>query len=252
LSSSLHSRVRLFRARAAKAARLARTPAHWSAVRSGVVPSVEHDRVPLGGPFATVLDVGASRGQFALHAARRFPAARIVCFEPLPSSREALVSVLGDRVEVVPAAVGAQTGTAEMHVSAADDSSSLLPIGRRQQEEFPGTHEAARLEVPVVTLTDVLDSTLAGPVLLKIDVQGFELDVLRGAGERLRRVSTVFVECSFVELYEGQALADDVIVHMHAMGFRLRGVHGLALSQNGDALQADLLFRADGPVPGSA
>lgn len=242
MSASLHSRIRLARVRASKAFALARTPSHWPAVRAGVVPTVEHERAPLGGPYATVLDVGASRGQFALHARHRYPDARIVCFEPLPASQETLRRVLGDRVELRPVAVGAEAGTASMHVSAADDSSSLLPIGERQLAEFPGTQEARQLDVPVVTLDDVIDEGLAGPVLLKIDVQGLELDVLRGAGDALAAVDTIFVECSFVELYEGQALADEVIAFLFSHGFRLAGVHGLATGQGGQTLQADLLF----------
>lgn len=242
MSASLHSRIRLARVRASKALALARTPSHWPAVRAGVVPTVEHERAPLGGPYGTILDVGASRGQFALHARHRYPQARIVCFEPLPDSQATLRRVLGDRVELRPVAVGAEAGTASMHVSAADDSSSLLPIGERQLAEFPGTQEARQLDVPVTTLADVLDEGLAGPVLLKIDVQGLELDVLRGAGDALSAVDTIFVECSFVELYEGQALADEVIAYLFARGFRLGGVHGLATGQGGQTLQADLLF----------
>jgi len=214
------------------------------------VPTVEHGKVPLGGPYGTVLDVGASRGQFALHARRRFPTARILCFEPLPTSQDSLRRVLGDQVEVVSAAVGAEPGSASMHVSAADDSSSLLPIGERQRMEFPGTEEASRLDVPVVTLAETLSTAPAEPILLKIDVQGFELDVLRGAGSAIQRVQTVFVECSFVELYEGQALAGEVITYLSGQGFRLAGVHGLVTGQDGEALQADLLFRHDRPARG--
>lgn len=244
----IHSRLRLARVRAAKAVRLLMTPAHWTAVRAGVVPTVEHTAVPLGGPYATVLDVGASRGQFALHARHRFPRADVLCFEPLPASQARIRRVLGDAVQLLPVAVGETEGTARMHVSAADDSSSLLPIGRLQQREFPGTHEHSQLDVPVITLRPLLESHLARPVLLKIDVQGFELGVLRGAGEALKSVDTIFVECSFVELYDGQALADEVIVYLAEMGFHLAGVFGVVTSQSGDALQADLLFRRETPV----
>ncbi|MFA4927866.1 MAG: FkbM family methyltransferase [Patulibacter sp.] len=243
MTSRLRSHLRLLPIRARKAVALARTPSHWRAARAGVVAAVEHRKVPLGGPYATVLDVGASRGQFALHATQRYPDARVLCFEPLRTSQDVLRRVLGSRVTIVPTAVGAEPGTAVLHVAAADDSSSLLPIGTRQRTEFPGTHETGRIEVPVTPLSEFLGADLAQPALLKIDVQGLELEVLRGAGDALSRVDTVLVECSFVELYEGQALADDVIVHMAQRGFRLAGVYGLATAQNGEALQSDLLFR---------
>ena len=108
-------------------------------LRLGVAASVEHSRVPFASGIRSVLDVGASRGQFALFALERFPGARIVCFEPLPEARERLLRVGGNRTEVHVVALGARPGSARLQVSAADDSSSLLPIGRRQVAEFPGT-----------------------------------------------------------------------------------------------------------------
>ena len=83
---------------------------------------------------------------------------------------------------------------------------------------------------------------IEGPTLLKIDVQGTELEVLRGGVGLLRRVDCILVECSFVPFYEGQTLADDVVVFLREHGFRLRGVFSLSMSGDGRCLQADLLF----------
>lgn len=244
MSRSLTPQLRLLRTRAIKALRIARRPALWRTARHGVLPSVEHTHVPFRSDFRTVVDVGASRGQFASFARNRFPAASIICFEPLPGSRETLATVLDGEAEILPFAVGADTGTAEFHVSAADDSSSLLPIGHRQQQEYPGTEELTKVDVQVVTLASALgDRAIEAPALLKIDVQGFELGVLRGAGAVLDRFDEVFVECSFVELYEGQALADEVIAFLLPLGLRLTGPYGISYGHGGKALQADLLFQ---------
>ena len=85
-------------------------------------------------------------------------------------------------------------------------------------------------------------------MLLKIDVQGLELEVIAGAGSSLGRVDEAYVECSFVELYTGQGLADAVICKMRDAGLRFAGVYGVVRAQNGTCLQADLLFKrpADG------
>lgn len=72
--------------RGRKFARLARHPSLWKAARCGVLASLEHEVVPLGTP-GTVIDVGASHGQFALLANLHFPRARIVSFEPLPTTQ---------------------------------------------------------------------------------------------------------------------------------------------------------------------
>lgn len=231
---------------ARKLFRILRHPAHWSALRQGVAASEEHSRIPFAFEHSTVIDVGASRGQFGLFASRRFPGARIICFEPLPEPRAALRRALGGRVDLRAHAVGASSGTATINISASDDSSSLLPIGERQVEEFPGTQVESSLEVQVETLDGVLvDETLSGPILLKIDVQGLELEVLKGARGTLARVDEALIECSFVELYEGQALADDVIGFMRAEGHRLVGIYGPVSSPAGVMLQADMLFRRD-------
>lgn len=243
MNQRLYSRVRLAKTRAGKLSRLARHPAYWPALRQGVAASVEHHHVPFSDDIQTVLDVGASRGQFALFAAQRFPQARVISFEPLPGARATLGDVLGGRVEVRPVAVGAVAGTAELNVSAQDDSSSLLPIGRRQMTEFPGTERASTLEVPVVTLDEELSADLPGPRLLKIDVQGLELDVLRGAGASLGLVDEAFIECSFVELYDGQAFADEVVEFLLGHGLRLAGVYGISYAADGSAVQADFFFR---------
>jgi hypothetical protein len=97
--------------------------------------------------------------------------------------------------------------------------------------------------VPVARLDELLDpAELAGPCLMKIDVQGFEAEVLRGAAGLLPAVDDVLVECSFVELYEGQPLADDLIAWMRDEGYRLRGFYSLMTDDAGSCLQADLLF----------
>ncbi len=235
--------------RARKLARLASDPGYWPALRKGVAASVEHSRIPLEPGFATVLDVGASRGQFALFAARRFPRAEIHCFEPLPGPAADLRSVLADRVVLHRTAVGSSTGMATINVSARDDSSSLLTIGDRQRAEFPGTGAESTIEVPLTTLDDALPTAPSRPCLLKIDVQGLELEVLKGAAGTLPSVDAALVECSFVELYEGQALAGDVIEHLRDAGLELAGVHEVSYSADGTAIQADFLFRrAEGPA----
>ncbi|MBK5232219.1 MAG: FkbM family methyltransferase [Thermoleophilia bacterium] len=230
-------------AKSRKLVRLLGNRAYWPALRRGVAASVEHSRIPFGADFTTVLDVGASRGQFALFSVERFPDANIICFEPQPGPAGDLRRVLGDRVELIGTALGPEPGMATMNISAQDDSSSLLAIGERQVAEFPGTGTNHTIEVPVTTLDDALQGTIARPCLLKIDVQGFELGVLRGAHRVLREVDTAFIECSFVELYEGQALAEEVVSFMQDSGFRLAGVHEIAYSADGSAIQGDFLFR---------
>ncbi len=221
-------------------------------MRHGVAASVEHEAIPFRGDFRTVIDAGANRGQFAVFAARRFPRAALICFEPLPRPRAQLRRAVGtiDRLRVSDVALGAANEEAEFHVSAADDSSSLLPIGQRQRAAFPGTDERTTIAVRVKRLEEVLrPEELVAPVLFKIDVQGGELGVLQGAEELLPSIDAVLVEVSFIELYEGQALADEVWRHLHSHGFSCRGVWSITYGARRECVQGDLLFARAGFEP---
>lgn len=101
------------------------------------------------------------------------------------------------------------------------------------------------MSVPTRRLDDVLDvAGLTSPRLMKVDVQGFELELLRGAERSLLHFHQLLVECSFLEVYRGQAVADEVICHLFDYGFRLSGVFSPAYTETGRCAQADLLFDA--------
>jgi FkbM family methyltransferase len=239
-------------ARLRKFVTIARVRDYRDALWTGVAASVEHEKIPIRTDFLTVVDAGANRGQFAVFAARRFPSARLLCFEPLPGPGARLrraVHARG-RLKLWNLALGAANHEAEFHVAVADDSSSLLPIGTRQRAEFPRTKERETRRVDVRRLDSVLrPSELARPVLLKIDVQGGELGVLQGAEGLIESVDAVLVEVSFVELYDGQALADAVWNHLYERGFSCRGAWSMTYSGTGECLQGDLLFARAGFDP---
>jgi FkbM family methyltransferase len=215
--------------------------------RAGVAAAIEHESLLKTLDFSTIVDIGANRGQFSLVARRCFPAARIIAFEPLNPAAERFRNALhGDSlVTLHQVAIGHSKGDATMHVAAEDDSSSLLPITELQRSLFAGTREVATATVEVDTLSGrIKDGELQSPALLKIDVQGYELAVLHGCDSLLPRFSHVYIECSFVELYAGQALAAEVIDYLSDHGFDLRGVYNVQYDPHGCALQADLLLAA--------
>lgn len=220
---------------------LLQQPGCWPALRHGVAATLEHDSALKREHFASVLDVGANKGQFATYARLRWPHARLICFEPLPEPRATLARVTRGQAEIHACALGAAAGSGEMHLASRVDSSSLLALGRRQKSLF-GMDETGRLSVPIERLDAVITPPLARPSLLKIDVQGFELEVLKGATALLPEIDALYVEASDVELDEGQALHAEIERFLSDAGFRVEGCFNAQFDQ-GQRVQADWLFR---------
>ncbi len=232
--------------RALKLATILRNPRFRRGLLTArVAASTEHSRVPFG-DAATVIDVGANGGQFVLFALERFPQATVHAIEPHPGAFARLLGAVGTdpRVRLYPTAVGRESTETTLFLSQEDDSSSLLPVGEIYLATWPETFTVGLQPVQVERLDVVVQcETLVPPAMLKIDVQGTELQVLEGAVGLFEYIDEVFVECSFLELYRTQALADEVIVFMRSHGYRLAGTYTAAYNTAGACLQADLLFR---------
>jgi FkbM family methyltransferase len=214
-------------------------------LRARVWAATEHDAILRGLGLDTVVDIGANRGQFALCARRLFPASQIYSFEPLQRPAQTYLKNFAKDpgAKLFNAAIAAESGQAEMHVSRWDVSSSLLPIAQAQHDNFPFTEESRLETVTTTTLSACLGAeAIAGRALLKLDVQGFEMSALRGCEDMLGRFDYVYVEASFIELYVGQALASDIIAFLLARRFRLISVANLSSGRSQRPIQADFLF----------
>jgi FkbM family methyltransferase len=195
---------------------------------------------------ATVIDVGANVGQFACAVLSLLRPRWVHAFEPFPDAVGALRRTLGTdpRVVVHGVALGADSGELPFHVNAHSHSSSLLRLAGAHRIAFPDATEVAEVKVPVRTLDQELAAVeLPGPVLLKLDVQGYERWVLEGARETLRRANWVILEASFRPMYEGEPGFLDLVGDMAERGFRLlRPVGWLVAPATGEILQCDVLF----------
>jgi FkbM family methyltransferase len=200
---------------------------------------------------ATVIDVGANAGQFSCAAWRLWRPHCIHAFEPLPDVAELFQRELGRVPGIVihPVALGAEVGDLPLHVNVHSHSSSLLGLAASHEAAFPDATTAGDLQVPVRTLDGELsDVELPPPVLVKLDVQGYERWVLDGGLETLARAEWVIVESSFKPLYEREPGFLDMVAYMAARGFRfLRPVGWLTAPGTDEILQCDALYgRAEG------
>ncbi len=211
----------------------------------GVAATLEHRSALEPYKFSSVVDVGANRGQFTLLMAGLCPDATILAFEPLIEPYRKLIEVAAGfpKVRAFNSAIGLERASVTMNVSKRDDSSSLLPITGLQERIFPNTGHQRTVNVRMAPLGDFLEGQqLARPSLLKIDVQGYELEVLKGSKDQLDRFDVIYVEASFMELYQGQPLASDIIAALGVERFHLAAIHNLVHTPDGRAVQADFLF----------
>lgn len=211
--------------------------------KSGVAATVEHsDLIKFCAP-ASLIDVGTNKGQFSIAVRGIFPSVVIHGFEPLPAAADQFEKIFGDdaNVHLHRYAIGRDRRSVDFYVADRDDSSSLLKPGSGQETAF-GVTLSNKIEVQLSPLDDLVSlKDLPGPILLKIDVQGAELEVLQGC-KNLHLVKYIYVELSFVELYEGQALFEEVRNHLASHNFHLRGFFNQAFTSEFGPTQADFLF----------
>jgi FkbM family methyltransferase len=149
-----------------------------------------------------VVDVGANTGQTIDPLRRTLDRPRIFSFEPNPTLAIGLKQKYSACDVVVEAiAVGSSEGQCTLNVLENDELSSILKLTRN---EAPSVSSV--VSVPITTIDLHAERlNLAHIDLLKIDTQGFDLDVLRGTAQMLyrRAVDTLLVEVNFITLYEG-------------------------------------------------
>jgi FkbM family methyltransferase len=136
----------------------------------------------------TVYDVGAFVGLFAMHCARS--AMHVVCYEPMEDTRRRLQTNLAlnkfGNVQIRPFGLGAEPATLEMAFD------PLMPGGASVDAGLAGgivagVSASERRTIRITTLDqDAADAALPPPQLIKIDIEGFELQALRGGAQLLR------------------------------------------------------------------
>ncbi|QBE64610.1 FkbM family methyltransferase [Pseudoduganella lutea] len=200
----------------------ARTVAHDSdATRQRVLATA----APLLRRELTIVDIGAQELEGESHVYAPLTGAglpyRIIGFEPQEDKIEASRRANPDsRVTLYPTFIG-DGGRHTFHINNEDATSSLLPLNDALNRELVDLSHLAtvqRLDVATSRLDDVLAGT--GPVdFLKLDIQGFELPVLRHAQDVLGRTNVIHCEVSFAPIYENQGLFSEVEQLLRAAGF---------------------------------
>ncbi len=214
----------------------------------GHVDSLELLDLLRDNPPRVIHDIGANVGTWTLLAKTFFPKAEVHAFEPLEAHRGRFMQNTAalEAVHYHAVALGEAQSAGTLQVTSFSDASSLLPLTDEAEKQWHLT-TVEEVRVPIMRLDDlVAEGKVSPPDLLKLDVQGYELGVLKGATECLRHARAVLTEVSFREFYKGQCRFEDLTEHLTAQGFRLHALgHGTLLGR--PLVQADALYLRDMP-----
>jgi FkbM family methyltransferase len=197
-----------------------------------------------------VIDVGANRGQYIDFLRHDVDyAGPIYAFEPIPDN----LAVLRRRfaadpsITIFPYALGSATGVIRINQMADSVFSSILQPTHDEIGQFTGKNEVARaIDVEMRTLDALRRSgelPVAGRrVYLKLDTQGYDLEVLKGAGEMIELVQALQTEASFQHIYEGMPGFLDAFAMLRGLGFKACGLFPVSLDPALHLIEADCVF----------
>lgn len=171
--------------------------------------------------ISRVIDVGAHTGKFVRELHSLGWNGPVDSFEPDPRSFPALEQASKEHQgwSVHHIAVGAERSRVSLHLAGNEMSSSTRGMLSLHVETDPSSAETAVTDVEQDCLDSLIGSCHGQRVMLKIDVQGSELEVLRGAESLLKNVVLAQIELSLQPLYEGQALICDILSFMKERDF---------------------------------
>ena len=193
----------------------------------------------------TVIDIGVATGTPWLY---QFPKAKLVLVEPNPEFRSDLERINVEHgADILPFAAGAEPGILSLNVDRfAPSSSSFLPVSADLRAHWRSRGQTRTIEarkVDVLPLDAMIDTRYPGPYLIKVDTEGFELEVLKGGTQTLQRAECLIIETSVAKRHEGSYAFADLIRFLADEGFAFSDILDIqTFSGDGDISYMDVAF----------
>ena len=172
---------------------------------------------------SNVIDVGANVGQFGLDIRRHGFKGQIVSYEPVNETFGLLTQTTRRHQpwKAIQLGLGAAESERTINISGNDGlSSSLLEMGSLHLENFPDSATVSRQNISISTIDNQLVVLGLRPqeIMLKLDVQGFEAEVLKGASQSISKIPLCYLEVSITPLYEGEVLLLPILIELSKYG----------------------------------
>lgn len=195
-----------------------------------------------------VFDIGANVGNFTECVLAYQPWAVVHAFEPLPQP----FTILSERfreytdIHCRNLAMGSRREQKSINVNRFAEASSFLENGRLLNNSVYGIDFAVESSLPVSieTLADYAGAHAVSRIkLLKLDVQGYELEVLKGAEPVLEAIEFIYTEAQFQELYKHGPLFTDIFDFLSRRRFELLRMTSFRADDDGRLMECDMVFR---------
>ena len=198
----------------------------------------------------SIIDVGANNGQFAEEIFKNGFNGYVLSFEPLKIEHSNLldkkIKMKKYNWEIAErCGLGASEKKLEINISGMRQSSSILNISEIHTSLYPKSANIDKEKISIFPLDNFYNkiTNMKKNILVKIDTQGYELEILKGAKKTLDYINAIYVEVSLVELYKNQPLFDEILGYVKKAGFSVWSVdQAVGNKETGQTYQLDILF----------
>jgi FkbM family methyltransferase len=209
-----------------------------------IAASVELEELVKDLEVDTIIDVGSNKGQFILIIDKFFKNTKVLSFEPISELLEIQKNFFVNRknIRFFNFGVGSINSKIILNITRQKDSSSILEIEKKDKlgKKFDIIEKR---QIDIKKLEDVVNSEkLNGSVLLKLDVQGYELEVLKGAVNILPKIKYIITEVAENQFYKNQVTENVIIKYLNDKNFKIMKFTNIFKIENTNYIQKDVLL----------
>ena len=216
-------------------------PGFYKAYMNGVAPLFElYPLLNRTNQIKTIIDVGSNKGQFSLLGSSIFPAAKIYSFEPQIKYLNLQKIILeGKKVKYFNFGLGNLKKKINFYITNREDSSSFLKPTQIKIDKY----KTKKIEkISVKRLDGIISvSEIKRPSIMKLDVQGYELEVLKGSKNLLKNIDFIITEISFKKIYKNQVTRKKLLKFLNKNNFKSKKMLNIS-KMNNKLFQGDVLF----------
>lgn len=212
---------------------------------NGIAATVELENMVINIKPETIIDIGSNKGQFILLIEQLFPNKIIHSFEPLAEVLEIQRRFFdyNKNIFFYNFALGSISTIKKFFITKRKDSSSFFKINKNENKSKYLQIKNEK-NIQIKSLDDVLmNREIKKPILMKIDVQGYELEVLKGSENILKKIEYILIEVSENEMYEGQPLSHEIIQFLQDRNYQILKQNQSIKVDKTNFIQKDILFQ---------